>query len=153
MVLYNPEAAFKIYSEYPIKGDKGYSKTIQTFRENWEKFVLKQPQDFLEHGTALKIFAENAKDDRNYKDMLHLWQCYDLGISKYLNREFDNWDTLHYLSLQFLNYASRDSLLFLSSELFQALRTYTDGKVEDFLVKVSYIQIKILTCNTVINYV
>jgi phosphatidylinositol 4-kinase len=41
------------------------------------------------------------------------------------------------MSLQYLNYASRDCLLFMMNSILQALRTYTNNKVEDFLVEIS----------------
>ncbi|CAI2371899.1 unnamed protein product [Moneuplotes crassus] len=142
MVIYFPEAAFKIFSECAPKGSSKYTSAFKSFESNCEKAVLTFPEKYLEYSTALKIYtsqdiATSEPTPKEFKEYLHLWHCFDLGISKYLCRNYDNCDTLHYLSLQFLNYASRDSLLFLSSELFQALRTYTDGKVENFLVKIS----------------
>ena len=56
---------------------------------------------------------------------------------KFLNRDYDDYSTLHMMSLQYLNYASRDTMLFLMSSILQALRTYTNNKVEDFLVQIS----------------
>jgi hypothetical protein len=83
-------------------------------------------------------FAMVEPTGREFKNNLLLWHCADMGVvMKFISRDYDYCTSLHNLSLQFLNYASRDTLLYLLSELFQALRTYTDDKVEDFLVDVS----------------
>lgn len=97
---------------------------------------MNNPRNYVLYTPALAIFTDlknvpHEPTPRAFKDSLHIWKCSDMIVAlKFLNRDYDEKSTLHMLSLQYLNYASRDTMLFFMSSLLQALRTYTDDKVE-----------------------
>ena len=143
MIYYFPRSACYVYAHSPTQGNSKYTNSFKAFKKIVEDAVFANPQYYLLFHQAMLIYTDLEKTEqepssREYKNCLHLWRNLDLIIGmKFLNRDHDYYSTLHMLSLQFLNYASRDSLLFLSSEILQALRTYTNDKVEEFLVSIS----------------
>jgi len=143
MIHYYAAVALKIYIQCPAKISNKHESSFKRFKDICSEAVLKCPKDFTNHMHALMIFThqdnlEKEPTSRKFRDVLYQWNCSDMALAiKYLNRDYDGFYTLHMLSLQYLYYASLETLLFLSSELFQALRTYTQDRVEDFLVKIS----------------